>query len=151
MLAYISRLRTHGQSGWLQKNLTLDKLDKQTTKINAQNRRRVCKYKYFWGINKQEPKKCKGTTARTKTSRPLWSKCSLPIQQRFCRRISHVGDTARPVDSDVVSMLRGASVSLEILVMSTNHYVTVQTPCLVHVSTDRRYPTYIQAVPALLQ
>jgi len=90
------------------------------------------------------------TMRRTKTSGPLWSKRPLPIQQRFCCCIFLVSDTAGLVDSNIVGMLCSASMSFEVLVMSTNHDVTVQTPCLVHVTTNRCYPAYIQPVLTLL-
>jgi len=46
-------------------------------------------------------------------------------------------------------MLRSASVPFEVLVVSANHHVTIETSRLVHVATDRRYPTYMQPVLVL--
>ena len=78
---------------------------------------------------------------QTETGGPLWPKRSLPIQQRFFRRLSRVCDTAGLIKCDIVGVFRSAGVIFQILVMCTDQHSTVETSGFVHVTADGRYPT----------
>ena len=79
---------------------------------------------------------------QTKTCCLPRSKRPLPIQQRFCRGFSWVGDAAGLTQRDVVGMFSGASVTFQVLVMSADDNTAIETSCFVDITTYWRYPAY---------